>query len=110
VSLAYASQAEKGHAIPIAVVFASSASPSLWGPIFIREGWQEAVKETHQAYLDDVFQEWAQPPAGITHAMMSRLLELSVGPLRTVEVGECSEHELIQRAETFLDHSFQRLI
>lgn len=108
-SLAYASHSDEDDAIPIAVVFAPSDSSSHRGPVVIRAGWQERVKESHQTYIEDILEEWAQSPAGVTEAMMSRLVELSVGPIRSVEVGECGEDELIQRAETFLGPSFQRL-
>jgi hypothetical protein len=76
--------------------------------LFIKTDWEHQVSDGHRDYIEDTFQEWAKVMARDSRELLPLMLELSVGPLRTLEDGECDEQELITHVEAFLSGRYRR--
>lgn len=107
--LAYAGRPDEEPSSPIAVVCErldiAGTNPSL----FVKDGWEQKVSENHRSYIDDSFNDWLRIMEDNAGVLPPQILELSVGPFRTVAVGECDEQELTERVESFLMGPYRRL-
>lgn len=109
VLLGYAASPNEESSSPIAVVCVVPGSTTGEGALFVRREWQRYVGENHLDYIGDTFDEWATLLRVNPTAMLQVVLELSVGPIRTVKDGECDEHDLVAHVEAFLQGMYRRL-
>jgi len=105
--LAYAASSQ--GEIAFAVVCTPLRSNLQAGAIFVREGWVTNVTETHREYLEEMLREWIVRIKDLGDPMFAQVNELSTGPLRTLETGECDEANLLVVPQSFLGPSFLRL-
>jgi hypothetical protein len=92
------------------VVVCAPLRPNLHaGAIFVREGWVTNVSDTHREYLEEMLREWIIRIEDPDDLMFAQITELSTGPLRTLETGECDEANLLVVPRSFLGPSFLRL-
>jgi hypothetical protein len=55
---------------------------------YVRPGWQESIDSADVPYLCDLFADLPRRTRNPDDDVFAQLCHLSVGPLRTVEVGE----------------------
>jgi hypothetical protein len=79
------------------------------GAIFVREGWMTNVTETHREYLEEMLREWIIRIKDLDDSIFAQVNELSTGPLRTLETGECDQANLLVVPKSYLGPSFLRL-
>jgi hypothetical protein len=95
------------------VAFAVVCTPLLpnlqSGAIFVREGWMTNVTETHREYLEEMLREWIIRIKDLDDSIFAQVNELSTGPLRTLETGECDQANLLVVPRSYLGPSFLRL-
>jgi len=109
VLLAYANTPEQGAALPIAVIAVQEAAPASNLSLYVLDEWQKRVRESHQAYLRDLFGEWVATRNDNALEVMTNLSALSTGPLRTVDAGECNENEVVRKVSDFLGFGYMKL-
>lgn len=107
VLLAYADRLESEPYFPVAVVCVA-LHPDANSALFVRTDWESQVDEKHRDYLRCSFEDWLKVLENNRGVMPPSLLELSVGPLRSVRNGGCDEQELVKHVEAFLQAAYQR--
>ena len=86
----------------------NDATPN--GALFIKSDWERCVSEKHREYVKATFEEWVNVMESNPTTIPPFMLELSVGPLRTVEDGECDHEELTAHIEAFLKGEYRRFV
>ena len=86
----------------------NDATPN--GALFIKSDWARCVSEKHREYVKATFEEWLNVMESNPTTIPPFMLELSVGPLRTVEDGECDQEELTAHIEAFLTGEYRRFV
>jgi hypothetical protein len=86
----------------------NDATPN--GALFIKSDWERCVSEKHREYVKATFEEWVNVMESNPTTIPPFMLELSVGPLRTVEDGECDQEELTAHIEAFLTGEYRRFV
>jgi hypothetical protein len=86
----------------------NSATPNV--ALFIRSDWERCVSEMHREYIQATFEEWANVMEKSPTTIPPFMLELSVGPLRTVEDGEWDPEGVTAHIESFLMGEYQRFV
>lgn len=109
VLLAYAYSPEQDAAFPIAAIAVMENAPASNLTLYVLEDWQKRVREDHQEYLRELFEDWAGALNDEALAVMPRLGTLSVGPLRTAEAGKCDENEFVPKVSQFLVFPYIKL-
>ena len=101
---------DESVSLPIAVacVMPNDATPN--GALFIKSDWERCVSEKHREYVKATFEEWVNVMESNPTTIPPFMLELSVGPLRTVEDGECDQEELTAHIEAFLTGEYRRFV
>jgi hypothetical protein len=107
VLLAYAGRPEEEASFPIAVACVALESVVRNAVLFIRDDWERRVQENHREYIEDTFQDWEELLSSSSGGIPPILLELSVGPFRTVEEGECDEQDISARVRALLRGSYR---
>jgi hypothetical protein len=109
VLLAYAGSPDAEPSFPIAVVCVHPDIARGDSALFVKDNWEQKVKDSHRGYIEECFHDWLGLMEGDPGVLLPQILELSVGPFRTVGDGECDEQELTTRLEAFLVGSYRRL-
>jgi hypothetical protein len=95
VVLAYSPGVVNDAASPIGVVYVALRPNEGRGALFVKDDWAETVREAHRDYLEDTFRDLADNLAEAYHpGVLSRVLNLSVGPLRAIHDDECADQQL----------------
>lgn len=76
--------------------------------LFVKDDWEKHVSESHRAYIEATFEEWANVGESGLAELLPIMLDMSVGPIRTIAESECDEEELIANANAFLMGSYHR--
>jgi hypothetical protein len=76
--------------------------------LFVGNDWEKKVKQDHRSYIEDSFQDWACWMESNLGELPPNILDLSVGPFRTVQDNECDEQDLIARVERFFTGLYRR--
>jgi hypothetical protein len=105
--LAYAERPDSESAFPIAVVSVALSSEAS-SAVFVRADWESRVAERDRDYIRSSFEDWLKLIDSNGGVIPASLLELSVGPFRSVRNGECDEQELIKQVAAFLPDAYQR--
>ena len=105
--LAYAARPDEDASSPIAVACVASDAAAHTLALFVRDDWEKHVSESHRDYIQAIFEEWANVAESNLAELLPIVLEMSVGPIRTVADGECDEEELNVRVDTFLLGSYR---
>jgi hypothetical protein len=102
VLLAYAEGPYEEAPFPIAAVCVPFSSEAGNAVLFVGNDWEKTVKDNHRNYIEDSLQDWANWMENHPGMIPPNMLDLSVGPFRTVRDGECDEQDLTARVEGFL--------
>lgn len=108
VFLAYAKGADGGSLLPITAVCVSLEPPAGRSAVFVRADWERQVDDRFRDYICGSFEDWVESIESSPGMLPPLLLDLSVGPLRTIQHGECEEQELAERIEAFLQAAYLR--
>lgn len=108
VLLAYAKGADGGSLLPIVAVCVSLEPSAGRSAVFVRADWQKQVDEKYRDYMSASFEDWIDSIESGSGMPPPLLVNLSIGPLRTIQHGECEEQELIERIKDFLQATYER--
>lgn len=101
VLFAYAGGPHEDVSFPIAAVCVPFGPEAGNAVIFVRNDWEKSVNDNHKNYIEDSLQDWADWLESQPGIIPPNILDLSVGPFRTVQVGECDEQHLLAVMEGF---------
>ncbi len=105
--LAYARGPHENQSFPIAAICVST-SESRDSVLFVRDDWEKTVTESLQNYIKHSFQDWVRWMESNRGKLPPNILDLSIGPFRTVLDDECDEQDLIPRVEGFFEGLYRR--
>jgi hypothetical protein len=100
--LAYAARSEEDPSLPLAVACVAFEAPSRNCELFIKKDWEQHVSDSHRDYIEATFEDWVKVMESSSGELPPHILELSVGPIRTVGDGECDKEDLNTYIESFL--------
>jgi hypothetical protein len=107
VLFAYAGGPHEDVSFPIAAVCVPFGSEAGSGVIFVGNDWEKTVNHNHRDYIEDSLQDWANWMEREPGMIPPNILDLSVGPFRTVQEGECDEQHLDTLIERFFTGSYR---
>jgi hypothetical protein len=108
--LAYAATPDEDASLPVAVACVTPNAAVPDSALFIKDDWEKHISESHRGYVEATLEEWAKVLESNPGEIPPLMLELSVGPFRTVEDGECDQSELITHVEAFLTGVYRRFV
>jgi hypothetical protein len=94
--------------LPIAISCVGCDAAARTFALFVKDDWEKHVSESHRAYIEATFEEWANAAESKLAELLPIMTEMSVGPIRTIADSECDEEELNTTANTFLMGSYRR--
>lgn len=106
--LAYAGSPDGEPLFPIAVVCVPLDPMVSGATLFIKNDWEQNVREHHRIYLQDTFRDWLELMEIDGASIPPQIVDLSVGPLRTVAQGDCNEQETTTLVDEFLTPAHRR--
>ena len=108
VLFAYAGGPHEDVSFPIAAVCVPFGSEAGNPVIFVGNDWEKTVNDNHRNYIDDSLQDWTSWMESQPGVIPPNVLDLSVGPIRTVQEGECDEQQLSAVIEAFFTGLYRR--
>lgn len=100
--LAYAEQAVAETHLPIALLCLPLGLQMPQVTFWVFSNWKRVVRPDHAFYLEGVFHEIvSQLKANPCNESAWRLADLSMGPIRSIKTGECSQQEMESLASTY---------
>lgn len=105
---AYARGPHEDVSFPIAAVCVPSGTEAGNRVIFVGNDWEKTVNDKHRNYIEDSLQDWASWMESQPGMIPPNVLDLSVGPIRTVQEGECDEQHLSAVIEAFFAGLYRR--
>lgn len=105
--LAFAGGPYADPSFPIAAVCVSTSN-SKDGVLFVGDDWEKRVKDDIRSYIEESFSDWARWMDCNRGLLPPNIVDLSVGPFRTVQDDECDEQDLIARVESFFSGLYRR--
>lgn len=106
--LAYGGGPHEDVSFPIAAVCVPSSSEAGNAVLFVGNDWDKTVTHDHRSYIEDSLQDWSNWMESQPGMIPPNILDLSVGPFRTVQDGECDEQRLAAVIEGFFRGSYRR--
>ena len=106
VLIGYAARPDVETSLPIALACVSPREGEC--ALFLKTDWAKQVSEGHRVYVDDTFKDWLEVVKRAPEDLLTSLLGLSVGPVRTIEDGECDERELVLHLERCFTDGYRR--
>jgi hypothetical protein len=107
--IAYSPRPEEDATIPLAVVCVPSQSEEDRGVIFVANDWTGAVAASHRSYIEETLRDWTERIGSSHQLTFLQLMDLSIGPIRTLKTGECDERDLEMVSNAFLSSSCLRI-
>jgi hypothetical protein len=87
--------------LPLAVACVAFDAPLPNWALFVKKDWEQHVSD-HRNYIEATFEDWVKVMESNSGELPPHILELSVGPIRTVADGECDKEDLNRHIESFL--------
>jgi hypothetical protein len=94
--------------LPLAIACVAIDAPLPNYALFMKKDWGQHVNDSHRHYIEATFEDWMKVMESNSGELPPNILELSVGPIRTVADGECDEKDLNTHIESFLTSVYRR--
>jgi hypothetical protein len=92
--LAYSPHAEEPATFPLALISVPSPCGEFQVAAFVVDGWSQLVNESHRSYIEETLRDLTSSLRSTREGMFAQMIDLSVGPIRTLKHGQCDKEEL----------------